>query len=96
MQRGAQKGSLGCTHCEVLAQAGVNLRRPRQLVQYALHIDLKRGLAMSLPDESPSLNDQIDELIRHADEVRPLPPLPLIDYVDMALRHIVAKEDAEE
>jgi hypothetical protein len=51
---------------------------------------------MSLPDESPSLNDQIDELIRHADEVRPLPPLPLIDYVDMALRHIVAKEDAEE
>ena len=52
-------------------------------------------LAMSLP-ESPSLNDQIDELIRHADAVRPLPPLPLIDYVDMALRHIVAKEDAEE
>lgn len=51
---------------------------------------------MSLPDESPSLNDQIDELIRHADAVRPLPPLPLIDYVDMALRHIVAKEDAEE
>ena len=50
---------------------------------------------MSLP-ESPSLNDQIDELIRHADAVRPLPPLPLIDYVDMALRHIVAKEDAEE